>query len=212
MWPHGRTIVSNEYVLIFVQLFLSAMEMRDYALPACAFHLTYWTQLQCTEGTVSDEPGTQGLQEHARKRASSTIMQRGGYSCTFFCWFKHKKHMSKPPGAECPHHRVSISWHFGVFVCGAWATVWLGSRSRGKKMPKSNISGRHLSCTCHCVRELTLVLSLQNWQWHDSSFYNISKTVTRKIMRTSSSSPIQKFSINNHNNSSYLWRVCCALP
>lgn len=141
MWPHGRTIVSNEYVLIFVQLFLSATEMRDYALPASAFHLTYWTHLQCTEGTVSDEPGTQGLREHARKRASSTIMQRGGYSCTFFCWFKHKKHMSKSSGAECPHHRVSISWHFGVSVCGAWATVWPGSRSRERKCPGATFQG-----------------------------------------------------------------------
>lgn len=31
----------------------------------------------------------------------------------FFCWFKHKKHMSESSGAECPDHNVSIRQSFG---------------------------------------------------------------------------------------------------
>lgn len=75
--------MNQVYVLLYVQLFISAMQISDYALLASAFHLTYWTHLRCTQGTESDRPGTQGLQEHVRKRATAMIMWRGGYSCTF---------------------------------------------------------------------------------------------------------------------------------
>ena len=79
-------------------------------------------------------PDTWGLCDYPTKRATSTIMQSSGYSCTFFCWFKHKKHMSDSSGAECPDHNVSMRWRFWVSFCQAWAMVGPGSWPQEKRM------------------------------------------------------------------------------
>lgn len=74
---------------------------------------------------------------------SVTILQKGllqqlcravATAALFFCWFKHKKHMSDSSGAECPDHNVSMRWRFWVSFCQAWAMVGPGSWPQEKRM------------------------------------------------------------------------------
>lgn len=78
------------------------MEMRDYALPASAFHLTYWTQLQCTEGTVSDEPGTRGSKNTQGKGLLQRLC-RGVATAALFSVDLNTKNICPNPQGQSAH-------------------------------------------------------------------------------------------------------------
>lgn len=139
---------------------------QEYAPPATAFQLTSPTmsrgdgEWQARKGYLQDGGG--------------------GYSCIFFCWFKHKKHMSRSWGAQCPHHKISISWR-----SGCPSVKWLrgGVKAKGKENVQEHF------------RE-DPKLSLLPWLEKVCCFQAFLKTqsltvcvaVTRKFMTTSSSS------------------------